>query len=316
MPMTQAAVDRWGVPPAGRTQAPDAVLTKLELTIRRRLDGLLQGNHLGLVPGPGSEPGESRVYHPGDDVRRMDWPVTARTTVPHVRETVADRELETWAVVDLSPSVDFGTAACEKRDLIVAGLSAITFLTQHGGNRIGAIVTNGEQLRRIPARSGRAHSRSLLRTVISAPRASGGRRGDLGAAIELLRRPERRRGLVVVLSDFLGDPSWERPMRGLSARHEVLAVEVLDPRELTLPPVGLVTLSDPETGQALEVQTSDRRLREAYASQARAQRETIAAALRHAHAGHLVLRTDRDWLIDMVRFVVARRRGATAGAAR
>ena len=105
------------------------MLRRLELTIRRRLDGLLQGNHLGLVPGPGSEAGESREYHPGDDVRRMDWPVTARTTVPHVRQTIADRELETWVVVDLSPSLDFGTARCEKRDLAVAAVAAVAHLT-------------------------------------------------------------------------------------------------------------------------------------------------------------------------------------------
>ena len=135
-----------------------AVLAHLELTIRRKLDGLLQGNHLGLVPGPGSEPGESREYHPGDDVRRMDWAVTARTTVPHIRETIADRELETWAVVDLSPSLDFGTALCEKRDLVIAGVAAVAHLTGRGGNRFGALITTGEQLHRFPAQSGRVHS--------------------------------------------------------------------------------------------------------------------------------------------------------------
>ena len=126
-------------------------LRLLELDVRRRLDGLLQGNHLGLVPGPGSEPGEARTYQPGDDVRRMDWAVTARTTVPHIRETVADRELETWIVVDLSASLDFGTAACEKRDLVVAAVAAIVHLTGGGGNRIGAVISTGEKTTRIPA---------------------------------------------------------------------------------------------------------------------------------------------------------------------
>jgi len=143
-----------GAPPILRGEAADAVLRKLELTVRRRLDGLLQGNHVGLVPGPGSEPGESREYHPGDDVRRMDWPVTARTTVPHIRETIADRELETWVVVDLSPSLDFGTARCEKRDLAVAATAAVAHLTGRGGNRIGALVTTGERVVRLPAQSG------------------------------------------------------------------------------------------------------------------------------------------------------------------
>ena len=308
-----------GPPPtlhnAGLAEA-EAVLRWLELTIRRRLDGLLQGNHLGLVPGPGSETGESREYHPGDDVRRMDWPVTARTTVPHVRQTIADRELETWAVVDLSPSLDFGTARCEKRDLAVAAVAAVAHLTGRGGNRFGALVTTGTELHRYPAQSGRAHTTTMLRKLVATPRAERGRRGDLAAALEALRRPPRRRGFAVVVSDFLGEQSWERPMRALSVRHDVLAVEVLDPVELGLPAVGLLTLADPETGALLEVQTGKKDLREKYSAAATRQRAEIAAALRRAGAAHLQLRTDRDWLVDMVRFVAARRRGASGGALR
>lgn len=298
------------------TRSPEAVLAKLELTVRRRLDGLLQGNYLGLVPGPGSEAGESRIYYPGDDVRRMDWPVTARTTVPHVRQTEADRELETWIVADLSASLDFGTAECEKRDLAIAAAAAVAFLTQHGGNRVGALVTTGESVVRIPARSGRTHVRGLMRALIAAPRASSSRRGDLAAAIEMLRRPPRRRGLAVVISDFLADDDWERPMRAIAHRHELLAVEVLDPRELELPAVGMLTLVDPESGASIDVQTSDAQLRARYAEHAAAQRAGIASALRRAGATQLRLRTDSDWLGDIVRFVVARRRGASAGASR
>jgi uncharacterized protein (DUF58 family) len=305
-----------GPPPSLSGQPVDAVLAKLELTVRRRLDGLLQGNHLGLVPGPGSEAGESRVYHPGDDVRRMDWPVTARTTIPHVRETIADRELETWVVVDLSPSLDFGTAACEKRDLAVAGLAAIVYLTQHGGNRVGAIITTGQDVIRIPAIAGRAHAQSVIRRVASTPRAGQGRRGDLGTVLEMLRRPPRRRGLAVVISDFLGEQNWEGPLRALAGRHEALAIEVLDPRELELPNVGMLTVVDPESGQQLEVQTAKRSLRENYATAARKERDEIAAAMRRAGVPALTLRTDRDWLIDIVRFVAARRRGASGGALR
>ena len=312
------------LPHQGGDGAVDAVLADLELTVRIKLDGLLQGNYVGLLPGPGSESGEARQYHPGDDVRRMDWAVTARTTTPHVRETIADRELETWAVVDLSPSLDFGTAACEKRDLAVAALAAVVHLTQHGGNRFGALITTGEQVVRVPALPGRAHARHVLRRVAETPRSAAGRRGDLAAVIEMLRRPPRRRGLVAVISDFLGEPAarggdrydWERPLRALRVRHEVLAVEVLDPRELALPAVGLLTVVDPETGQQLEVQSSDADLRERYAAAAAAQRAAIAASLRRAGAAHLRLSTDRDWLIDIVRFVAARRRGVSGGALR
>jgi uncharacterized protein (DUF58 family) len=285
------------------------LLRRLELSVRHRLDGLLQGNYLGLVPGPGTEAGESRPYVAGDDVRRMDWPVTARTTQPHVRQTIADRELETWIAIDLSPSLDFGTALGEKRELVLAAITAVVHLTGRGGNRVGAIVTTGEQTYRIPARAGVAHARHLIAKVAATPRATSAGRGELRIALEELRRPPRRRGLVVVISDFLGEPDWERPLRALSGRHQLLAVEIVDPRELDLPNAGLMTFTDPETGEQLEVQTASADLRARYAQAAATQRAQIAAALRHAGAAHLQLRTDRDWLADVVKFTVARRKG-------
>jgi uncharacterized protein (DUF58 family) len=301
-------------PPVLRGERLQAGLRTLELDVRRRLDGLLQGNHLGLVPGPGSEPGEARPYQPGDDVRRMDWAVTARTTVPHIRETVADRELETWIVADLSASLDFGTAWCEKRDLVVCAVAAIAHLTRGGGNRLGALLSNGAETRRVPARGGLAHARNLIRQVAEMPRAEEGTRGDLTAAIEQLRRPPRRRGLAVVVSDFLGDTQWQRPLRALSARHDLIAVEVLDPRDIDLPDVGTVVLADPESGRQREVHASAL-LRREFAAAAQAHREQVAAGLRRSGAGHLVLRTDSDWVADTVRFVVSRKRGWSGGVA-
>jgi uncharacterized protein (DUF58 family) len=296
----------------------EPLLRRLELTVRNKLDGLLQGNYQGLVPGPGSEAGESRLYYPGDDVRRMDWPVTARTLTPHVRQTVADRELETWLVADLSPSVDFGTARSEKRELVLAAITAVVHLSARGGNRVGAVVTTGEGSYRIPARAGRAHARYVIGKIAATPRAESGRRGDLAEAIEQLRRPPRRRGLVAVVSDFLGGPAadspdiealpWERPLRALGGRHQLLGVEVVDPRELELPAAGLMTFVDPESGEQVEVQTSRADVRSRYADAAAEQRARIATGLRHAGAAHLQLRTDRDWLTDVVRFVVAQRR--------
>jgi uncharacterized protein (DUF58 family) len=292
----------------------EQLLRRLELAVRNKLDGLLQGNYLGLVPGAGSEAGESRAYTIGDDVRRMDWPVTARTQTPHIRQTVADRELETWLVVDLSPSMDFGTALTEKRELVLAAITAVTHLTVRGGNRVGAVVGNGASTYLIPARSGRAHARHLVRKVAQTPRAEQAGTNDLTAMIERLRRPQRRRGLIAVVSDFLdGTPpdeprAWERPLRGLSDRHQLLGIEIVDPRELELPAAGLMTFVDTETGRELEVQTSDRRVREEYAALAAGQRAAIATALRHSGAAHLQLRTDRDWVSDVVRFVVARRK--------
>jgi uncharacterized protein (DUF58 family) len=298
------------------TRKAGAALAKLQLLVARRLDGLLQGDYLGLLPGPGSEPGESREYRPGDDVRRMDWPVTARTTIPHVRETIADRELETWLAVDLSASLDFGTAACLKRDLAIAAAVAMTHLVVRGGNRIGAVVSSGGATRvRLPARSGRAQAQGLLLAIARTESRPGP--ADLAGLIDALNRPLRRRGFAVVISDFLAPPgSWSRPLRKLALRHDVLAIEILDPRELELPDVGVLALADPETGVVHEVQTSDRRLRQRFAAAAAAQRAEIAAGLRSAGAAHLRLRTDSDWLLDIVRFVAASRHARTRGSTR
>lgn len=307
-------------------------LRRLELTVTRRLDGLLQGQHRGLLPGPGSELAGSREYQPGEDeVRRMDWAVTARTTVPHVHEVDADRELSTWLLVDATPSMDFGTADLDKRELAVAAVAAVGFLTAGVGNRLGALVLRADGLHRMPARSGRTHLVALLRTLLAAPRtvppAPPRRRGrrpepvrpqtpGLADGLAAMPTVARRRGLVVVVSDFLDglpdddttEPDWAPGLRRLAARHQVLAVEVTDPREDELPDVGLITLVDPETGRRREVSTGDRWLRERFAGAAAAQREQVRQALRRTGVGHLSLRTDRDWTLDIVRHVREQRR--------
>jgi uncharacterized protein (DUF58 family) len=332
-----------GLPPTTKdasTTRAEAVLSRLQLLVTRKLDGLLQGDYVGLLPGPGSEAGESREYRPGDDVRRMDWPVTARTTQPHVRRTVADRELETWMAVDLSASLDFGTAAMLKRDLVLAAATAMAHLTVRGGNRIGAVVGTGSGLSvpdqrgfwrrrqepsapepqtqpmvRMPARPGRKEAQGLLRAIARTRIRPG--RTDLGELIDMLNRPPRRRGVAVVISDFLAPvEGWSRPIRKLGVRHDVLAIEVVDPRELELPDVGVLTLADPETGVLHEVQTADPALRARYAEAAGNQRGEIARALRAAGAAHLRLRTDTDWLLDVVRFVAAQRHARTRGTTR
>jgi uncharacterized protein (DUF58 family) len=306
--------------------APERRLRRLELTITRRLDGLLHGQHLGLLPGPGSELTGSREYRPGEDeVRFMDWAVTARTTVPHVREVDADRELTTWLLVDATPSMDFGTAELEKRELSLAAVAAVGFLTAGSGNRLGAHLLTIEGTRRFPARAGRRPLLALLRTLLAVPRMDpGGQPPSLGGAIAGLRRSARRRGLAVVVSDFLDGlpdrvgavPEWEPELRRLCGRHQVLAVEVADPRELELPDVGILTLVDPETGRRREVSTGSRRLRERYAAAAAEQRETVRRALHRVGAAHLPLRTDRDWVLDIVRHVYAQRRLAMAAPPR
>jgi len=284
-------------------------LDRLQLNVTRRLDGLLHGDYLGLLPGPGSEPGEAREYRAGDDVRRMDWPVTARTTVPHVRTTIADRELETWLAVDLSPSLDFGTVGMLKRELAEGAVAAFAYLAGRGGNRIGAVVTEGGPAKAIPPRPGRGGARSLLRTVTTIPRGEGA--GDLAELIDKTRRHARRRGLAIVISDFLedeDDPSdWPRELRRLAVRQQVLCVEILDPAELALPDVGVLDLMDPETGATVEVQTGNARFRARYAEAAAEQRRRIAAGIRSGGAAHLRLSTGSDWLRDIAAFIAQRR---------
>ncbi len=294
----------------------ERTLRQLELLVTRRLDGLLHGDHQGLVPAAGTDLAEAREYRIGDDVRHMDWNLTARTTVPHVRDTVAERELETWLVIDRSASMNFGTARCQKRDLAVAAVAAFAFLANRAGNRTGAVLLEPGDTSVVPARSGREPSLALLHRLVGKEPAPGEGADDLATGLVLVDRLARRRGLVVVISDFLGDSDWERPLRGLSARHELLAIEVVDPRELELPDVGMLTVVDPESGRTLEVPTGDAEFRARFAAGAAAQRQAIATALRRAGAGHLQLRTDRDWLMDVVRFVADRRRAGSGGASR
>lgn len=306
--------------------APERALRRLELQIVRRLEGFLHGEHLGLIPGPGSDMAEARVYVPGeDDVRRIDWAVTARTTIPHVRDVIADRELETVALVDLSPSMHFGTAAMEKRDLAVAAVATLGLLTFRVGDRFGGHILRGGTLQRWPVRQGRLAFYGLLRALVREPDGAAKRLASeapigLGDAIREMGRAQRRRGLRVVVSDFIDlsdaaggvdDPtSWERPLRQMSTRSQTIAVEILDPRELDIPNVGVVLLQDPETGELRELNTGDRKVRRRYSEVARLQRERNRRALRRAGVAHLVLRTDRDWVADIARFAIRHRRVA------
>ncbi len=298
------------VPPGAPARVDGRAAARLHLEVGRRLDGLLQGDHLGLLPGPGSEPAEARVYAPGDDVRRIDWSVTARTLQTHVRDAVAERELETTLVVDLSGSMSFGTSHWEKRELAVSVAAAFAHLAAGPGDRAGALVLSAGGLHRVPARSGRTATLAMLHELLTTPREDGAGPG-LGAALRQVLDPPRRRGLVVVVSDLLdaaGTSSWSAPLGRLAVRHDVVVAEVVDPRELELPDVGVLRLVDPESGRELEVQTSSRRLRARYAGAAAARRAEHAEAVRAAGAGHVVLRTDRDWLRDLAQHLLRRRR--------
>ncbi|MGF1597765.1 MAG: DUF58 domain-containing protein [Acidimicrobiales bacterium] len=297
-------------PLAATTSTTREVLRRLELEVTRRLDGLLHGDHRGLVPGHGSELGETRRYAPGDDVRRIDWNVTARLSEAHIRQTIAERELQTWLVIDRSPRIDFGTARTEKRELVLSAAAAVGFLTSRDGNRLGAVLTapGDEPATVIPPRQSRRHLLRILHEIADAPRADGTGPTDLRADLLRLHTAARRRGLVVVISDFWVPDGWQEPLRVLAQRHDVVAVQVTDPRELELPDVGLVVLRDPATGAEREVATQKRSVRQAYAAAAAARQEAIEGELRGSRVDHLVLSTDRDWLDDVIAFVAGRAR--------
>jgi uncharacterized protein (DUF58 family) len=292
---------------AAAIASSEATLRRLELAIMRKLDGLLNGDYQGVLPGAGTEAGDGRIYQPGDDVRRIDWNLTARSNAPHVRDAIADRELQTWVVVDGSASLDFGTARHEKRDLALAATAAFGFLTSRAGNRLGALVFDGAGATVLPPRTGRDGVLAVLHRLAVRPRANAGA-PDLAGELRRMRALARRDGLVVVVSDLLDRSDWPRELRGLTTRHDVVVAHVGDPRERELPPVGLLTLVDPETGRRREVQTANPRLRARFAAAANDQWTQHARSVRAAGAAHLDLSTDRDWLLDIVRFAALRKR--------
>jgi|tagenome__1003787_1003787.scaffolds.fasta_scaffold20868611_2 uncharacterized protein (DUF58 family) len=290
-------------------------LQQLELDVMRRLDGLLQGDFRGLVTGAGTEPAESRIYNVGDDLRRMDWRLTARAMQPHVRDTIADRELELWVVVDDSPSLRFGTARFLKWDLALGAVASVVLLTARAGNRVGAVRFGGGPLRVVPAQVGRQSALQLLANLDRSTRIhhAEGEPSSLAQALQSTARLARRRGMIVVVSDFLYDTRWEPAMRSLRDKHDLLAFELVDPRELELPAVGMLTVVDPETGRSRHVQSSSPRVRKRYAELASVQRAAIRASLRASGADHVRLRTDTDWVLEIAQFVARRRRLARHG---
>jgi uncharacterized protein (DUF58 family) len=305
--------------PPGALAAKAAFLRRLELDVTRRLDGMISGDYLALATGPGTEPAGARPYRPGDDARRIDWNLTARALTPHVRTTDADRELETWIVIDRSASLDFGTTTREKREVALAVVAAFGFLNIRAGNRLGVLIAGGDRLIRLPARSGRSAVMAALSVLYDSPRREIGPAAgaDLTAALEQLERTQPRRGQVVVISDFLDANDWASPLRRLTLRHQLVAAQVTDPREFEIPAVGLLEVVDSETGTRLNVQTNSASLRARYAAAVADRQLRIRRLLAEAGAEHVELSTDRDWLVDVAQFIRRRRSaGARSRAAR
>ncbi len=238
------------------TETVTELLRSLELTISRRLDGVLHGNYQGLTPGHGSEPGESRPYQPGDDVRRIDWNVTARTQETYIREQIADRDLTAWLVVDASATMNFGTVSNTKAQIALAAAAAVGFLTARNQNRVGAVMVAGPDLHVIPPRSGKNQVRAILSTLAAPPDSEGRGAADLAGALDRIGALAQRRGFVAVISDFAG-AEWVPALGRISLRHDLLAVTVHDPREYDVPPIGLVQMIDPASGRSREVRVTE-----------------------------------------------------------
>jgi uncharacterized protein (DUF58 family) len=286
---------------------PDALLRALDITIGRRMEGLLAGDYRSSLFGDGTELAQVRTYVPGDDVRRIDWNVTARTGEPHVRVQLAERVLVTWLVLDVSASMQFGTAERRKADVAEGAALAIGHVATRRGNRLGVVTFGDANPRGLPARQGRIGLVGLLIALREEP--DGERLGptSLGEALTRTGALAKQRSLVVVVSDFRGPRDWRRPLLELAGRHDVVALEIRDPREETLPNVGALWLVDPETGRLLRVDTRSRRLRERFAAAAADERTDVEKALSSLGVRHLVLSTSGDWLRSLAVFLRRRR---------
>jgi uncharacterized protein (DUF58 family) len=283
---------------------PEALLRALRITVRRRIEGLLAGEHRAAALGVGTELALVRPYVPGDDdVRQIDWMVTARTGEPHVRVQVAERVLVTWVALDVSPSMRFGTADRRKADVAEGVALALGHIgTRHAG-RLGVVTFGGQAPRALPPRQGRNGQLSLARALREEQPPDGVGVASLGEALSHLARVARSRSFVAVMSDFRGPMDWRLPLLRLAGRHDVVALEVRDRRELELPDVGEIWVTDPESGAQLRVDTRDRRLRERFKAAAAAERAEVARTIASAGVRHVVLSTSGDWLRTLVPFL-------------
>ena len=282
---------------------PDALLRALDVTIGRRVEGMLAGDYRSVLLGPGTELAQIRPYAPGDDPRQLDWNVTARTGQAHVRVQLAERVMVTWLVLDTSPSMQFGTADRRKADVAEGVALAVGHVATRRGNRLGIVTFGGTDPRSEPPRQGRGGLIGLLRTLRADEDTEASGATSLGEAFLRTGALARQRSLVVVVSDFRGPFDWRSPLLQLAGRHDVIAVEVRDPREEELPNVGDLWLVDPETGDQLRVDTRDAKLRSRFAEAAAQERSGLARTLAALGVRHVVVSTQGDWLRALAVFL-------------
>jgi uncharacterized protein (DUF58 family) len=288
-------------------QTPERVLQRLDWQVIRRLDGLLQGDYRGLFRGHGIDFADLREYQPEDDVRHIDWNVTARMNTPYVREFIEDREVTGWFLLDLSPSIDFGTVGREKRTMLIDFVTTLARLLTRHGNRIGSIAYGSAVGTTIPPKGGRLQVLRLTDDLLRQPHLPNAPFTDLNTLLVAGLRTIKRRSLVFVVSDFISAPGWERSLRLLAARHEVLAIRLWDPREIDLPDIGPIIMQDAETGEQLYVDTRDKGFRRRFAEAAGRRETELNLALKRAGVDTLSLSTEDDLVRAIARFAMRRR---------
>lgn len=296
-------------------RTPESILQRLDWTVLRRLDGLLQGDYRSLFRGAGLDLADLREYQHHDDIRHIDWNVTARIQTPYVRQYHEDREVSAWFLLDLSPSMDFGSGSVNKRAQLADFVALMAQLLTRSGNRVGAMLYGSRVEKIIEPHSGRRHLLHLVDQVLKHPVQAVAPTTRLADLLTAAHNATRRRSIFFVVSDFISAPGWDKPLGMLNQRHEVTAVRLLDPLEQALPNLGLVVLQDSETGEQITVDTSDRAFRRRFAAQAEALDTHIIGALSGAGVDVLELATDDDLLDAVIRFTDMRRLQVAGAAA-
>jgi uncharacterized protein (DUF58 family) len=288
---------------------PERILLRLDWNVIRKLDGLLQGDYRTLFYGFGVDFADLREYQPQDDIRYIDWNVTARMDTPYVRQYVEDREITAWFLLDLSPSVDFGAVQTsnEKRTMLVDFVTVIARLLTRHGNRVGAMMFGDKIQHTVPARGGRMQVLRLINDLLRQPRLPRAQLTDLKVLFEGALNSIKRRSLIFIISDFISEPGWEKPLNLLNQRHEVLAIRLWDPREVELPDLGMVVMEDAETGEQLFVDTHDPKFRKRFFEVAQQREEALNKAFKRAGVDALSLSTEEDLVRAIVRFAKQRK---------
>ena len=288
-------------------RTPERILHRLDWQVIRRLDGYLQGDYRSLFYGSGVDFADLREYQPEDDIRYIDWNVSARMNTPYVRKYVEDREVIAWFLLDLSPSVDFGRVDNQKRMVLIDFVATLARLLTRHGNRVGAMMYGSRIQHTVPARGGRNQVLRLINDLLKQPYLSKTPSTDLTPLFNGGLNAIKKRSLVFVISDFISAPGWEKPLNALSRRHEVIAIRLWDPREMEMPDIGVVIMEDAETGEQLYVDTHDKKFRQRFREAADQREVLLAETFKRSGVDMLPLSTEEDLIRAIIRFATIRR---------